>query len=80
MNGSYTVDEKWDAPTKQAIKVGRQVWHLSVPPNGRANRASAQNIKSNNNPLGLDTPENEIEKTHHQRSNVLLNYFIATGL
>jgi hypothetical protein len=62
------VDDKWDAATKQSIKVGRQGWHSSVPPNGHANRASAENIKYNDNPLGLDTPENEIETTPEHRN------------
>lgn len=68
MNSDYKVDDKWDAATKHSIKVGRQGWHSSVPPNGHANRASAENIKYNDNPLGLDTPENEIETTPEHRN------------
>ncbi len=37
-------------------------WHTSVPPNGFANRSMAPNT-TNSNPLGLDTPEADIETT-----------------
>ena len=42
-------------------------WHTSVPPNGFANRPRTPD-KSNSNPLGLDTPENEIETTPEHRN------------
>lgn len=68
MKDDYKVDDQWDVATRKAIQVGRQGWHSSVPPNGHANRAAAENLKHNDNPLGLDTPENEIETTPEHRN------------
>ncbi|MGI9646723.1 MAG: hypothetical protein ACR2O6_15560, partial [Ilumatobacteraceae bacterium] len=36
-------------------------WNASVPPNGAASRLDVSSAGSNDNPLGLDTPEGEVE-------------------
>ena len=68
MSDLHKIVNLWDAATRKLIEVGRQGWHSSVPPNGHANRASGENTKYNDNPLGLDTPENEIETTPEHRN------------
>ena len=42
-------------------------WHASVPPNGFTNRPRMLN-KNNSNPLGLDTPDNDLETTPEHRN------------
>ena len=54
--------------TDQATRLAGVGWHSSVPPNGFANRQVATNYVSNDNPLGLATPENEIETTPEHRN------------
>ena len=53
--------------TDADVRASRLGWHSSVPPNGFANRPRTPD-KSNSNPLGLDTPENEIETTPEHRN------------
>ena len=43
-------------------------WHAEVPPNGFADREVSAAYVSNDNPLGLATPENEIETTPEHRN------------
>jgi hypothetical protein len=53
--------------TNTEVRPSRLGWHASVPPNGFANRPTAPS-GTNSNPLGLDTPENEIETTPEHRN------------
>ena len=53
--------------TDTGLRPSRLGWHASVPPNGFANRPPTPG-KTNSNPLGLDTPENEIETTPEHRN------------
>ena len=55
------------AMTDTDLAVSRLGWHSAVPPNGFANRPAAPTT-SNSNPLGLATPENEIETTPEHRN------------
>ena len=55
------------AMTDTDLAVSRLGWHAAVPPNGFANRPAAPTT-SNSNPLGLATPENEIETTPEHRN------------
>jgi hypothetical protein len=55
------------AMTDTDLAASRLGWHSSVPPNGFANRPAAPTT-SNSNPLGLATPENEIETTPEHRN------------
>ena len=43
-------------------------WYSQVPPNGFADREVADPYLTNDNPLGLATPENEIETTPEHRN------------
>ncbi len=55
-----------DTPAHRGL--GSQVgWHASVPPNGFARRPRMPDT-SNSNPLGLDTPDNELETTPEHRN------------
>ena len=53
--------------TDTEVRPSRLGWHSSVPPNGFANRPAAP-TGSNSNPLGLDTPDTEIETTPEHRN------------
>ena len=55
------------AMTDTDLAASRLGWHSAVPPNGFANRPAAPTT-SNSNPLGLATPENEIETTPEHRN------------
>jgi hypothetical protein len=55
------------ATTEIDLGAARLGWHSSVPPNGFANRPAVPTT-SNSNPLGLATPENEIETTPEHRN------------
>lgn len=54
--------------TDFATRLGNVGWVESVPPNGFANRPAPSPYGDNSNPLGLDTPENEIETTPEHRN------------
>ena len=54
--------------TDQVTRVTGVGWQASVPPNGFANRQVPDGYVSNDNPLGLATPENEIETTPEHRN------------
>ena len=52
----------------QTTRLTNVGWHAEVPPNGFADRQVSDDYISNDNPLGLATPENEIETTPEHRN------------
>jgi len=54
-----------DTSNSALLNVG---WQASVPPNGFANRVVKSDYTSNDNPLGLATPDAEIETTPEHRN------------
>ena len=51
--------------TVERARIG---WVANVPPNGFRNRPSADAYASNDNPLGLATPDNDLETTPEHRN------------
>jgi hypothetical protein len=57
-----------DKTTDMTAERARIGWVAEVPPNGFRNRPSADIYASNDNPLGLATPDNELETTPEHRN------------